>query len=282
MRRTISMVAVLVMSTAGLVVASAAPALASVPGVEIVVSNSGWSSSTVKSAVVTCPAGKQVIGTGWSIGSVTSGVHVPEVRPTATTVEVVAYEDADGVATDWSVSARAVCADPLPGWEIVTTTSTMTTAAIDRVQVAACPSGKKLLGAAGEVSGGGGRVLLDGIVPTSGLVAVTAHTDGWGSDNIWNLRAHAICADPVAGHQVVSSSSGTTSADKTEFAYCPAGTTVLSSGGVIVPNDGRVALSSLLSTAYGGSEYARVAGQEDDPGWATYWRIDAFAICATT
>ncbi|GAA1773817.1 hypothetical protein [Luedemannella helvata] len=283
MKKVISAVAVVMISTTGVVLASAAPAQAAVPGLEIIISQSGASSSSIKSVVATCPAGKRVIGTGWSLGYVaTGGVHVAEVRPTATTVEVVAYEDQDGFAGSWYVAARAVCADPLPGLEIVSTTTTSTTTAADRVMLAVCPAGKDLLGAAGEVVGGGGQVLLDGVLPGTNFVAVSGHTDGWGSTNIWNLRAHAICADPVAGHQIVADIGSTTSANKSNTASCPAGTSVLGGGAVVVPNDGRVSIEAMTPTIYAGSNFVTASGQEDDLGWSAFWRIDTYAICATT
>ncbi|GAA1818922.1 hypothetical protein GCM10009682_44550 [Luedemannella flava] len=281
-RRAIGAAAVVVLGATGVVLGVAAPAHAAIPGHEFVSNGSGWSSSSVKSAVVTCPAGKNVIGTGWSIGTTSNDIHVAEVRPTATTVTVVAYEDQDGYTGDWSVTAEAVCADPLSGWEIVSATTVATTTAADRVMLAVCSAGKQVLGAAGEVVGGGGQVLLDGVVPYTNSVAVSGHTDGWGSTNIWNLRAYAICADPVPGHQIVLDYSGTTTADKSNTASCPAGTSALGGGAVVIPNDGKVSIRSMSPGAYAGTHFVSTYGMEDDLGWSTYWRVDAYAICATT
>jgi hypothetical protein len=174
------------------------------PGLEVV-SDTAPPSSEGKLAFATCPPGKRVVGAGGEIdaGSAAGEVFIDNIRPNTpplnaapTVVTVSAFEDETGVATDWTVTAHAVCANPPPGLELVTVTADRDS---DPASVTAtCPSGKNLLGAAAEVdSGTGTNIVIDDLRPNALLtsVTVTGLEDQTGTQFDWAPRAHAICAN---------------------------------------------------------------------------------------
>jgi hypothetical protein len=105
-------------------------------------------------------------------------------------------EDETGTAGSWRIRAYAICADPPPGLELITATSPFES---DPASVkASCPSGKNLLGAAGEITSGFGEVVMDDLRPDAALTSVTVLglEDQNGTSSNWNLTAYAICANP--------------------------------------------------------------------------------------
>jgi hypothetical protein len=76
-----------------------------------VVSNESASNSEAKGTAVTCPAGKQVVGTGVDINSGFGEVIVDQVIPSATQVSVQAFEESGGTLSNWSIVAIAICAN---------------------------------------------------------------------------------------------------------------------------------------------------------------------------
>ncbi|WP_433165945.1 hypothetical protein [Kribbella sp. CA-247076] len=82
------------------------------PGLQRVSATSP-ANSVSKSVTATCPAGKKVVGTGHELLFGRGQVLLDDVVPSAdlTSVRVEAYEDQDGTAANWSVTAYAVCAN---------------------------------------------------------------------------------------------------------------------------------------------------------------------------
>ena len=76
-----------------------------------VVSNESASSSEAKGITVTCPEGKQVVGTGADISGGFGEVVIDQIIPTGTTVNVQGFEKAGGSALNWSIVAIAICAN---------------------------------------------------------------------------------------------------------------------------------------------------------------------------
>ena len=70
---------------------------------------SPFNSESPKSTVEFCPLGKDVVGTGYDIIGGSENVVVDRVTPSATFVEVAAFE-AEPTADSWSVIATAICA----------------------------------------------------------------------------------------------------------------------------------------------------------------------------
>jgi hypothetical protein len=82
------------------------------PGLQRVAATSVSDSATSKSVTATCPAGKKVVGTGHEIANGKGQVLLDDVVPSEdlTSVRAEAFEDQDGTAAAWSLTAYAVCA----------------------------------------------------------------------------------------------------------------------------------------------------------------------------
>jgi hypothetical protein len=119
-------------------------------------------------------------------------------NPTLTSVTVSGFEDEDGFAGDWGVAAIAVCASPPPGLQRVAATSEFHSEGEVKTVSARCPAGKNLLGTGAEITGGGGQVVLDDILPNAALTSVLAtgveDQNGFAGD--WSVTSYAICANP--------------------------------------------------------------------------------------
>lgn len=82
------------------------------PGLQRVAATSPTDSATNKSVTATCPTGKKVVGTGHEIANGKGQVLLDDVVPSPdlTSVRAEAFEDQDGTANNWSITAYAVCA----------------------------------------------------------------------------------------------------------------------------------------------------------------------------
>lgn len=176
----------------------ASPASAAIPGLQRLVTTSPSNSTgNPKAASATCPAGKNVIGLGGYVTGGNGQVVLTELLPDAMSAKVraVAYEDASGYDGDWSVTAVAVCADPPPGLQRVSTQSPGDSDA--KEWTVTCPNGKKILGLGGRLNGFEGRILLDALQPFGGVSGqLHASEDAAGLSGNWSVTAVAMCADP--------------------------------------------------------------------------------------
>jgi hypothetical protein len=97
----------------------------------------------------------------------------------------------------WSATAIALCANPLPGLERVTSTSASNSS--NKSATATCPAGKVLVGLGGELIGASGEVVIDDYTPNEFLTSATVtgneavDLDGAYAGN-WSVTAYAICA----------------------------------------------------------------------------------------
>lgn len=161
----------------------------------------GPSNSRNKHITATCPAGKRVVGAGGLIqGEARKEVVMNGVipNPELTKVTVRGAEDRDDADGDWFVRAHAVCANPLPGLQLVPEPSALDSAP-SKFARARCPAGKVLVGLGGRISGGtpiAGQVVLDDLTPNAQLteVTVTGFEAQGGTDGDWRVHAFAICA----------------------------------------------------------------------------------------
>jgi hypothetical protein len=95
--------------------AAGAPGAPGVSGREIVVAESDTNSDTEKTALATCPAGKQVIGGGANVyPNDVDDVFVRDSYPSSTTGFFVEAQEALAVADNWQVAAYAICATVAP------------------------------------------------------------------------------------------------------------------------------------------------------------------------
>ncbi|WP_155353433.1 hypothetical protein [Acrocarpospora macrocephala] len=258
---------------------------AAVPGGEVIVAQSSADSLPVKSARAVCPSGKNVVGAGGSVGGFLPGLIMTEVVPdaTLTSVTVVGREDEAGTTAQWSFYAYAVCADPLPGLELVTRTSSFSSGPVRSLKIL-CPAPKRALSAGGRIDGAGGEVLLTNLrvhpfsapLPNSAYLGATE--DDTGASGNWGLHGYAICADPPPGYQVVTYQSpvGSPPSQPLQGPACPTGKRVLGVGGQVLSVNGQVSLRHLIPQSLAVSVFA----MEDHDGTTINWSMGGQAICA--
>jgi hypothetical protein len=247
-------------------------------GLERVAATSSTNSSD-KSATATCPIGKRLLGTGAEMAGAGRQVELNDIIPAGDlqSVTVQGLEDEDGTTATWSVTAYAVCANPVEGAERVFATSLTDSQTIKSV-TATCPAGKQLTGVGGEIGGGGGEVVLDELTPTADLtgVGVVGVEDEDGTAGDWLVRSFALCA---ASSQRVVGQSPSDSNDKGAVASCPAGKQVTGAGGDITSGAGQVVIDGIVPNS--ALTQVSVFGFEDGNGFAGSWLLRSWAICAT-
>ncbi|MFE9188885.1 hypothetical protein ACFYL6_04665 [Micromonospora sp. NPDC007208] len=293
-RRFGARVSVLVLGlvATGAVLVPASPASAAVPGLVRVAATSVNNSADYHSVTATCPVGKVLTGTGYELNGVTGEGVVDDLRPnggvaTAPTAVTVGAYETEAFAGNWSVTAYAICANPLPGLVRIATASVSNS--VDyRSVTATCPVGKVLTGTGYELNGVTGEGVVDDFRPNGGVAtAPTAVTVGaYESDATalnWSATAYAICANPLAGLVRTSAVGASTSLDfRSVTATCPVGKVLTGAGyelngvtgeGIVDdfrPNGGpATAPTSAASGAY------------EEDAFAGNWSDTAYAICAT-
>jgi hypothetical protein len=163
---------------------------------------------------------------------------------------------------------------------------------------ASCPPGKVVVGGGAEIEGGGEdpatQPRLTRLLPFFFGFAVTAEAPNHASEEIWLVRAYAICADADAldmdRYLIVP---GVSAKDSQSFkdaeARCPDGTVAFGAGGMITypdfpgfPPPARVGLQ--LVRPSGPLDIARATGREYgdgvEDGYLGNWQVIAWAICA--
>jgi hypothetical protein len=239
------------------------------------------STSSNKSITASCPAGKQLLGAGADVTPGNGHVLIEDITPNAalTGLTVKAVEDQTGTAASWFLQAFAICGQPPPGLQRVGATSASNSAA--KSVVAACPGGKRVLGAGGDINTPNGQVLLDGLRPNDASVTLNALEDETGNTANWSLTAYAICANPVAGLQRVSATSASdSSGSRVSQVSCPVGKQVVGGGGEINSANGQVVADAFFPdaalTSFGAGAF------EDDTGNPANWSLTSHAICANS
>jgi hypothetical protein len=171
------------------------------PGYTIVTAASPMASPATASVTATCPAGRQVLGTGGSVfpgrGVVllTASIPSPAVGPTSVTV--TGAEIAGGYGSTWNVQAWAICAAPVAGHTVVVTTGVANSAS-PKIQISACPAGLSVHGLGFQFGGGVGEIFLNMAFPNPAApvgtsVPVIASEDQSGFAGNWAIRTFAIC-----------------------------------------------------------------------------------------
>jgi hypothetical protein len=222
------------------------------------------------------------------------GLSSGGVVPIGTTGVVgQASEDEDGFTGNWSLTVGAICANPVAGLQIVTSTGVSDSVA-RKQKIASCPSGKQLTGLGGAiVSSATGQVRLESFSALSpfGTTAnganIIAAEDETGLSANWAVDAYAICANPLPGQQLVSAVSAAGSPGRQlQSASCPSGKRAVGIGAQIQVQSGgfgQVGLDTLLSSPLGSPPTAHVAfASEDQNGFAGTWTLTSQAICANT
>ena len=158
--------------------------------------------SLMAAATATCPAGKRVIGAGASNAG-QPGYVVEGVRISSDLTSVFARTLRGPTATSDTAPyavAFAICIDPVPGQQRVMATTATSTGTVKSISVR-CPSGTRLHGLGGMVSGGSGRVGLQALYPTTTFTgspvgtSVTARVlAGTSYQGAWRAEAYGVCA----------------------------------------------------------------------------------------
>ncbi|MGW3604360.1 hypothetical protein [Micromonospora sp. NPDC005161] len=285
-------VLVLGLVVAGAVVAPASPASAAVPGLVRIAATSVTNSADFHSATATCPVGKVLTGTGYALNGVTGEGVVDDLRPnggpaTAPTAVTVGAYETEAFAGNWSVTAYAICANPLPGLVRVSATSVSNSADFHSA-TATCPVGKVLTGTGYELNGVTGEGVVDDFRPNGGVAAAptSVNVGAYESDATalnWSATAYAICANPLPGLVRASTVGASNLLDfRSVVATCPVGKVLTGAGyelngvtgeGIVDdfrPNGGpATAPTSAASGAY------------EEDAFAGNWSDTAYAICAT-
>jgi hypothetical protein len=248
------------------------------PGLERVAATSPLNSSN-KSVTATCPAGKRVLGAGADINSFNGQVVLDDLRPNAalTSVTANALEDETGNSINWSVTAYAVCANPIAGLERISETSPLDSA-VSKVLFPSCPNGKVATGIGADINTFNGQVMLD-VLDTGGSenVLVEAVEDETGNPINWSVTAYVICA-PGSRREFVTSFAD--SGPKNVNVTCPhPGQQVTGLGGVALNGNSEVLLERFRPDP---ANNALVTAFEDDGGFAGAWQLSGNAVCTTT
>jgi hypothetical protein len=251
------------------------PATAYIPGLQTVTTVSAADSDSPKYVTVSCPSGKSVIGTGFTIDGPPGQVSVNRVAPTANSVLVRAVEINGGTKSNWWLRAFAVCASStLAGLEIV---SANTSPGSDAVMgTATCPSGKSTFGTGAAISGtGSGQVMLNSLLPSVSAATASAVETNAGTPQIWMLTTYAICAYYVPGlaHHDVQSFSDST--DKSVAYVCVQKVPVSVGWEIQSRAPGSITASTAMPTVAG----SQVAAQEAGSAVTSYWSLLSRTTC---
>jgi hypothetical protein len=252
------------------------PIVVSVDNVEAVSEDDEGLSSSNKTASVTCPAGKVVFGAGGAIGFGYGDTILDEIVPSSNlrTVTVEGLEHGDNPG-NWSVTAHAVCADPVPDLQRVYEQTYQSTATPKNV-IARCPYGTKVYGLGAEIINGGGNVTLDDLDIDASLDFVDVGAYAWHgtpTSNSWALRAYAICGAPASTMVRVR---GESSSGVVRSPSCPSGTALTGMGGEMSGAQGDAIFDDLIPELAQNRTFAQ--GQDLGAG---AWTIAAYGVCAS-
>lgn len=270
---------------------AAAPSQAA-SGLTRVTKVSASDSTTLKQVAAVCPAGKRVVGGGAEIVNGRGQVVLQRLQPlrTATDERFVAgaREDASGYGRDWRLRAFAVCADPLPGQQIIASTAPVSSDSQQSL-VGLCPNGQREIGFGGRINNGGGQVrltdLYDFFGPPSSLLIVGAREELDGYAGQWSLSSYTICANEAAASDfvLVAIPSPTNSMNKAATVTCPAGTRVHTAGAQLRADGiGQATTASLVIDKVGIDPTltsVTVRAVEDETGTSAAWSVVSFALC---
>lgn len=242
-------------------------------------------SEDFKGANAVCPSGTKILGGGADIVNGGHSVQLGGLNPAplglpANSMWATANEDVPGYTGSWYIKAWAICASGVTGHQIVQASSAEPAGSTFAYATATCPAGKKVIGAGGRSASKPSYVLdtIDVAGDLSSVYVETAAAESPAPGTAPLAEAYAICIDPVPGQQLVTASSGFTSADKTLSVSCPSGTTLHGTGGGMTSALGQAHLDMLAPT---GTSSAKIEAREDANGYSGTWKFDVYAICAS-
>jgi hypothetical protein len=168
------------------------------PGLEWIKAQTASNSVSPKTLTVTCSPGKTVLGNGYTITGGDGEAWVDEAVPNggrgvaATQVTLIGVEG-DVYTGDWELAGFLICANPLPGQQVLSVSSTATTT--QTVTIAACEGLQIVTGSTAELHNGTGTVVLteDKVLDDRYTLAYGEENDQADSD--WWITSYVFCAD---------------------------------------------------------------------------------------
>ncbi|MDH3731110.1 MAG: hypothetical protein OES13_08315 [Acidimicrobiia bacterium] len=187
------------------------------------------------------------------------------------------------------VAAIAVPASPsaatgISGYTIVSETTEADSISPKEVRVS-CPEDKVVLGSGADLGFVDDDVHITGVVPGGRSVTAFASERDGGLIGNWYLKVIAVCADPVAGREVVSDTSYSTDGPDALVGVGCSDDKMLLDASARVSDAYTLArqptLPDIVVNYIGGSEdYAVAQAFEDEDGTSTRWVLVTYAICA--
>jgi hypothetical protein len=273
-----------VLAAIGSLVVVDSPASAVSGLVVITATSAETGSQSFKGVNAVCPAGKVILGGGADIVNGGHSVQMGGIVPAplglpANSIWATANEDAAGTSNSWYIRAWAVCGSGVTGHQIVSAIDTPPAGSTFASAFAACPAGKKVIGAGGRSAGKPSYVLdtVDIQGDLSGVYVETIAAESPTPGTAPVAEAFAICVDPVPGQQLVSATTGFTSSDKSLSVTCPSGTKVHGVGGGMTGALGQAHIDQLSPN---GSTGAKIDAREDANGNSGTWMANLYAVCA--
>ena len=260
-----------------------------VPGLQRTTKTSLSNSNTSKTVTATCPIGKRVLGGGGTVIGGRGQVVLERLEPVQTATNdrfvVGAREDGTGFSGSWRLTAYALCANPLPAYAILPSTSGSASSNSPQSTISFC-IGQTQVGFGGRINGGAGQVHLANLVRDSNgdidFTLIAALEDANGFAGAWNATAYAVCANTPANLAPATATSPASSANKSVTVSCPAGARVHSAGGQLLPaGSGPVDPSLVIDKVAIDAQLRSVTVRavEDETGTAANWAVRALALC---
>jgi hypothetical protein len=157
--------------------------------------DSPQNTSSPKNVTVECPLGLRVYGLGAEIINGQGNVTLDDldIDESLTFVDVGAYGwHGSTVANSWAVRAYAVCGTPTATM-LRRKAQVFTTSPNTGVQSPSCPSGTRLTGVGGELSGAQGDVVFDDLKPDLDDDRAYVNGQDLGAGG-WTTSAYGVCA----------------------------------------------------------------------------------------
>jgi hypothetical protein len=164
-------------------------------GYEIRAMTSATGPGTLRPATATCTGNRQVIGSGASLSAGFGQISVSNLLLADTSVTAWGTDDQDGFTGSWSITAYAICADPLPGLRSATDSSLFDSDGQKRAApVCTDRPGQVPLGFGWGIGGGGQVVAVFGRVDAARATVIASEDDDGFFDN-WSIGVTVRCAN---------------------------------------------------------------------------------------
>jgi hypothetical protein len=169
------------------------------PGYSIWVATSSFTATTGNAARAFCPSGQRVVSGGASLSNGFGQVSTVLLDVGTVFVEADARTDGDGYSGSWSVSAYAICANQLPGWNVVQQVSP-SGPFTSRTETASCGVGQVQIGVGWRtffnLAGIGDRYFTRASISTANRGATVSAVSATPPTEAWELAVRAVCVDP--------------------------------------------------------------------------------------